>query len=116
VKPVIHITIKLWFVYLFFFLFGFFIGRASASELRQWKHYPGTEWTTVYGGPDAIDEFCKRYLKNPPRRKVLGCLIARHKVIACSSLSVCLHEAVHAADKEWSHIPRKLPLFDPKVE
>lgn len=92
------------------------VGYAMSEGVRHLKQYPGTEWTTLIGDLDEIDAFCRRHTKNPPPNRIQGCLIPDYKVIAASSLPVCMHEAVHAADKEWDHLPPKIPLFDPEDE
>ncbi len=90
----------------------------ESAETLKWRGYSDTEWVTVYGSVSAINELCRQYTKKPPPRSriIAGCFIAHDKIIACSSLEICLHEAVHAADREWSHIPKKKPIFRPEDE
>ncbi len=69
--------------------------------------YPGTEWRTIYGAVEAIDRYCRGALGNPGEgAKWTGCILPGRKVIAVSSLETCLHEAVHAADREWGNTPQ----------
>ncbi|MFB3072164.1 MAG: hypothetical protein ACE1ZU_01550, partial [bacterium] len=77
----------------------------------------GTEWRTIYGAVEAIDRYCRGALGNPGEgAKWTGCILPGRKVIAVSSLETCLHEAVHAADREWGNTPGHRLLFRNKEE
>ena len=78
----------------------------SRAPLKE-TIYPGTEWRTIYGAVEAIDRYCRGALGNPGEgAKWTGCILPGRKVIAVSSLETCLHEAVHAADREWGNTPQ----------
>jgi len=83
----------------------------SRAPLKE-TIYPGTEWRTIYGAVEAIDRYCRGALGNPGEgAKWTGCILPGRKVIAVSSLETCLHEAVHAADREWGNTPGHRLLF-----
>lgn len=75
-----------------------FAEYAQAQEVRT---YSGSAWRTIYGGRAAVNAFCAKRLGRSYRGRWGGCFLPRERVIACSDVRSCLHEAIHAADPHW---------------